>query len=91
MKSFEKAELLSDPGWVSVAQSELLTLPEVAVQCGVSERTMWRMQRRGDMPPRIRDGRALLYKKSDVAEWLRCRKSNETASVRAEGSNSCPR
>lgn len=48
----------------------LWTVEEIALECGVSAKTIRRRQEAGLMPPRVRICRAYRYRDSDVRSWL---------------------
>lgn len=50
-----------------------LTREQLRQMLGKSERTLYRMERRGDLPPCIRIGNQKYYLKTSRAEWLRRR------------------
>jgi excisionase family DNA binding protein len=52
------------------AASELISITELAEQLGVSVRTIRRWQALGDVPPRVKRGRRLMYRLTDVVAWL---------------------
>jgi hypothetical protein len=50
------------------ARAELVNIREVAEMLGCSLRTLRYQQARGEMPPRYRRGRTLLYKRADIVK-----------------------
>lgn len=51
-------------------QSELLTKSEFASFVGISVHTLEKWNARGSSPKRVRLGRRVFYRRSDVAAWL---------------------
>jgi len=72
----EKARDLSDEAFVRMVEgrrapmTDLISIEESAVELGVSVRTLRRWNNRPDAPKRVRRGRQLLYRRSDVERWL---------------------
>lgn len=48
----------------------LLNASEVATTLGVSERSVWRLSAIGEIPPPIRIGRSVRWRRSTVEAWL---------------------
>lgn len=52
-------------------QSYIIRPSELAQRLGVSHPTLWRMEKRGDLPPRKKIGiRAVGWLTSDIEQWL---------------------
>ncbi len=49
---------------------DLLTPADVAVWLRTTRRAIYMMSSRGGLPPAIRVGRRLLYRRSDLLAWL---------------------
>ena len=56
------------------AASEWLSIERLAMELGISVRTIRRWHKAGDAPPRRRKGRKLVYYRRDVEKWL-CKKT----------------
>jgi predicted DNA-binding transcriptional regulator AlpA len=52
---------------------EYLTRPQLAIELGISERTIIRLEREGKGPPRTMIGRRIVYRRLAVQKWLRTR------------------
>ena len=48
----------------------LLNASEVAATLGVSQRSVWRLSATGEIPPPVRIGRSVRWRRSTVEAWL---------------------
>lgn len=48
----------------------LLTKHEVASICGLSERSVWRLSEKGDMPKPISIGGSRRWRESELRQWI---------------------
>lgn len=53
-----------------MSDDEFMTVEELAQHCRVAVRTVYWWNRRGTAPTRVRLGRAVRYRRSDVEAWL---------------------
>lgn len=51
-------------------QTLLLNVNEVGAEVGLSSRTIWNLRNAGKIPPPIRIGRAIRWKRSDIEQWI---------------------
>ncbi|GAC1380144.1 MAG: hypothetical protein NVSMB48_05620 [Marmoricola sp.] len=65
---------------MSVTLSGYLDEPDAATTLGYSPLHLSRLRRRGDGPVYIRRGRAVVYKVSDLEEWMDERRVSSAAS-----------
>jgi predicted DNA-binding transcriptional regulator AlpA len=54
---------------------EYLTRPQLAIELGISERTIIRLESEGKGPPRTMIGRRIVYRRLAVQKWLRTREA----------------
>jgi predicted DNA-binding transcriptional regulator AlpA len=53
--------------------AELLTLPQAAALCGVSQRTLWGWATAGISPPPLKIGKGVVrYSRRAYADWVSC-------------------
>jgi predicted DNA-binding transcriptional regulator AlpA len=60
-----------------ILNGEYLTRQELAVELGVSERTIWRWDSARTGPPRTTLGRRVVYRRDGVREWLLGRETEQ--------------
>ena len=65
-------------------QSALIPQGAVALQLGISERTLERKRCDGTGPRFVKVGRAVRYRESDVAEWLAAQTVRSTSEAGAD-------
>lgn len=54
----------------------IIRKPELAKMLSVSKQTLWRMEKRGELPSRIQiSKRTVGWRESDIKEWLNNRPS----------------
>jgi prophage regulatory protein len=66
------SEVLTD----TPTASRLVRRREVLARIGISEATLWRLEKRGEFPPAVRisvGGRAVGYFSDAVESWIRSR------------------
>jgi excisionase family DNA binding protein len=56
-----------------VPLDEFLTVDELAAELRQPKPTIYLMNSRGDGPPRLKIGRRVVYRRSDVEKWLKTR------------------
>jgi predicted DNA-binding transcriptional regulator AlpA len=54
-----------------------LTRQQLAVELGVTERTLWRWEAAGTAPRRTLLGRRIVYRREAVEKWLRDREQDD--------------
>ena len=60
-----QSSIVPDPG------PELLTLPQTAALCGVSQRTLWGWATDGTTPPALKIGKGTVrYSRRAYADWV---------------------
>jgi predicted DNA-binding transcriptional regulator AlpA len=66
---------------------ELLTRPQLAIELGLSERSIIRLEQEGKGPPRTVIGRRITYRREAIQRWLKKREQSPaaTAKPRAKG------
>lgn len=58
------------------APCAILRVPRVVQMTGVSRSTLWRLEREGDFPARVRlTGRTIGWREADVRAWIETRES----------------
>ena len=50
--------------------ASLINIDEVATILGVSRRTIYRMSSTGELPPRLRVGRSVRWRRSDIEQFI---------------------
>ena len=65
--------------------TEYLTLPEVVKAFGKHERSWYRLEEKGEGPPRTVVGKVILYRREAFMEWLRSREEHNGMRFSANG------
>jgi predicted DNA-binding transcriptional regulator AlpA len=71
----ENRIMIEENGRVLIAGRVFLTRQALAEEIGVHEATVWRWHQRGEAPPRVKIGRALLYPEDRINDWLTSRET----------------
>ena len=59
---------------ITEARSALIRRSDLPARLGVSDTTVWRLERSGVLPARVQiSQRAVGYRESDIAAWLEAR------------------
>lgn len=62
---------------VAAIEPLLMRAPEAAKALALSERTLWTLAQRGEIP-RVLAGRAVLYDPADLRTWIERKKTTNT-------------
>ena len=52
-------------------QSLLITPRELAASLGVSERTVWRLRDAGKLPPPVKLGASVRWRRDEIEQWVK--------------------
>jgi excisionase family DNA binding protein len=64
-----------------MTQALLLTTPQAARSLAISERTLWDLTKRGEIPV-VRIGRSVRYDPEDLKAWIDRQKERSSASIK---------
>lgn len=54
--------------------NRIIRASELAEMLGISKPTLWRMEKRGELPPKIRISKRVVgWRESDISSWLNSR------------------
>lgn len=51
-------------------EAKLLTVKQLAAVLNLSTRTVWRMHSEGRIPPSVRLGRSVRWRRDEIDEWI---------------------
>jgi excisionase family DNA binding protein len=63
-----------------MTQALLLTTPQAARSLAISERTLWDLTKRGEIPA-VRIGRSVRYDPEDLKAWIDRQKERSSTSI----------
>jgi predicted DNA-binding transcriptional regulator AlpA len=70
---------------------ELLTRPQLAIELGLSERSLIRLEKNGEGPPRTVIGRRITYRREAVRQWLKDREQAPAPIAKPQSAKGRPR